>query len=64
MPTQTTPKRPPRRDSSSDYRKIARLEDQLAKRMRFAWAMFVFGILIGFIFFAVVSMPPVWLGAL
>ncbi|PXY12797.1 hypothetical protein [Corynebacterium striatum] len=64
MPTQNTVKRPPRRDTSGDYRKIARLEDQLAKRMRFAWLMFAFGILVGFIFFAVVSMPPVWLGAL
>ncbi len=64
MSTQNTAKRPPRRDAGSDYRKIARLEDQLAKRMRFAWAMFVFGIVVGFIFFAVVSMPPVWLGAL
>lgn len=64
MPTQNTVKRPPRRDTGSDYRKIARLEDQLAKRMRFAWLMFFFGILVGIVFITVVSMPPVWLGAL
>lgn len=64
MSTQNTAKRPPRRDSSSDYRKIARLEDQLAKRMRFAWLMFVAGILIGIVFITCIAMPPVWLGAL
>lgn len=64
MPTQNTPKRPPRRDTSSDYRKIARLEDQLAKRMRFAWAMLIAGILIGIVFMAVIAVHPLWLGAL
>lgn len=53
-----------RRDSSSDYRRIARLEDQLVKRMRFAWLMFVAGILIGIVFITCIAMPPVWLGAL
>ena len=64
MSTQNTAKRPPRRDAGSDYRKIARLEDQLAKRMRFAWLMFIAGILIGIVFITCIAMPPIWLGAL
>ncbi|GEB97731.1 hypothetical protein [Corynebacterium flavescens] len=44
--------------------RIAKLEDQLEKRLRLALLTLVLGILIGFIFGAVIAMPPVWLGAL
>lgn len=44
--------------------RVDRLEDQLAKRMRFAWLMFVFGLLAGAVFTAIISAPPVWLGAM
>lgn len=32
--------------------------------MRFAWLMFIAGILIGIVFITCIAMPPVWLGAL
>lgn len=44
--------------------RVSRLEDQLAKRMRFAWLMFVFGVLAGAVFITIISAPPVWLGAM
>lgn len=59
MSTSTT--RPRRSDPQ---RRIERLEDQLAKRMRFAWLMFVFGTLSGAIFTAIISAPPLWLEAM
>ena len=62
MPTPTTSNARPRRVSSD--RRIERLEDQLAKRMRFAWLMFIFGTLAGAIFTAIISAPPVWLEAM
>lgn len=52
----------PRRVSPD--RRIQRLEDQLAKRLRFAWLMFVFGTLCGAIFTAIISAPPLWLEAM
>lgn len=48
----------------SPDRRIQRLEDQLAKRMRFAWLMFIFGTLVGAIFTAIISAPPLWLEAM
>lgn len=52
----------PRR--SDPQRRIERLEDQLAKRMRFAWLMFIFGTLAGAVFTAIISAPPLWLEAM
>lgn len=48
----------------SPDRRIQRLEDQLAKRMRFAWLMFIFGALAGAVFTAIISAPPLWLEAM
>ena len=62
MPTPTTSKPRPRRVSPD--RRIERLEDQLAKRMRFAWLMFIFGTLAGAVFTAIISAPPVWMEAM
>ena len=62
MPTPTTTSPHPRRPDPQ--RRIERLEDQLTKRMRFAWLMFVFGTLAGAVFTAIISAPPVWLEAM
>jgi len=43
---------------------VQMMQDQLRKRMRFAYLMLALGIMIGFILGAVVAMPPVWLGAM
>lgn len=44
--------------------RIAQLEDMLEKRLRLLPIVLILGILIGFIFGAVIAMPPVWLGAI
>lgn len=62
MPTPTTNSSRPRR--SDPQRRIDRLEDQLDKRLRFAWLMFVFGTVAGAVFTAIISAPPLWLGAM
>lgn len=40
------------------------LEEQLRKRNRFDWLVLAFGVILGCLLMLVVSMPPVWLGAL
>lgn len=62
MPTPTTNNPRPRR--SDPQRRIERLEDQLEKRMRFSWLMFVFGTVAGAVFTAIISAPPVWMEAM
>lgn len=52
-------KRPPR--TTPDARRVAYWQDVAAKRTRLAWATGILGGLIGFIFHAFISMPPVWM---
>ena len=51
--------RPPRQEPS--YKELAYWKDTAAKRMRFAWATGIFGGLCGFLFHALISVPPVWM---
>nr|WP_286981407.1 hypothetical protein [Corynebacterium sp. UBA5992] len=44
--------------------RIAQLEDMLEKRLRLSLLTLVLGILVGFIFGAIITMPPLWIGAL
>lgn len=55
----TTNKRPERREPT--HKELAYWQDVAAKRFRFAWATGIFGGLIGFLFHAVISVPPVWM---
>jgi hypothetical protein len=59
MHTQTTNKRPERREPT--YKEVAYWKDIADKRMRFAWATGFFGGLVGFVFHWVISVPPVWM---
>lgn len=40
---------------------VASLEDKLAKRHRLVIAALLVGLVIGFVFHAIISMPPVWI---
>lgn len=53
------PERPERREPT--HKEVAYWKDIAAKRIRFAWATGVFGAMIGFLFHAVISVPPVWM---
>lgn len=59
MPTRTPDSRPERKEIS--YKELAYWQDIAAKRIRFAWATGIFGALIGFLFHAVITVPPVWM---
>lgn len=48
----------------SPDRRIQRLEDQLRKRLRFDWLILILGFLLGSIFTAIISAPPLWLEAM
>lgn len=47
---------------SNHTREIVMLREQLVKRLRFAWAMLFFGILIGIVLTIICTMPPVTFG--
>lgn len=59
MHTQTTNKRPERREPT--HKELAYWQDIAAKRIRFAWATGIFGAMIGFLFHAVITVQPVWM---
>lgn len=52
-------KRPPR--TTPDARRIAYWQDIAAKRTRLAWATGLMGVIAGFVFHALISIPPVWM---
>lgn len=56
---QPTSSRPERREPT--HKELAYWQDVAAKRIRFAWATGFFGGLVGFLFHAVISVPPVWM---
>lgn len=59
MHTHTTNKRPERHEPT--HKEVAYWKDIADKRIRFAWATGIFGGLVGFLFHAVITVPPVWM---
>ena len=51
--------RPERREPT--HKELAYWQDVAAKRIRFAWATGAFGVMVGFVFHWVISVPPVWM---
>lgn len=43
------------------HKELAYWQDVAAKRIRFAWATGAFGVMVGFVFHWVISVPPVWM---
>lgn len=56
---QPTSSRPERREPT--HKELAYWQDVAAKRIRFAWATGAFGVMIGFLLHAVITVQPVWL---
>lgn len=59
MHTHTTSNRPERREPT--HKELAYWQDVAAKRVRLCWATGIFGAMVGFLFHAVITVPPVWL---
>ncbi|MDK7047767.1 hypothetical protein QP324_04150 [Corynebacterium sp. UMB0012] len=59
MPTTNPNNRPDRKTPT--YKELAYWQDTAAKRVRLCWATGIFGGLVGFLFHAVISVPPVWM---
>lgn len=56
---QPTTKRPERREPT--HKELAYWQDVAVKRIRLCWATGAFGFMIGFLFHAVITVPPVWM---